>query len=62
MVGEVSLVPAGQLTCCITVDDVECEAEKPAQSHHVVVRSGVVGLLCPELRWLLLNVDQSCCC
>ena len=39
----------------------ECEAEgeNPAQSHHVVVRAGVVGLLrlllCPELRWLMLT-------
>ena len=56
VVSEVSLVPADQLTCWITVDNVQCEAEKVAESHHVVARAGVVGLLlCPDLRWLMLT-------
>ena len=65
MVGEDSLVTAGRLACCLTVDRVECETQNPPQSHHVVARPGVVGLLrattiylsilCPELRWLMLT-------
>ena len=45
MVGEVSLITGGRLTCCLTVDRVECETQSPPQSHHVVARLGVVGLL-----------------
>ena len=69
MVGEVSLVTAGQLACCLTVDRVECETQNPPQSHHVVARPGVVGLLRATTIYLstvsgaaVADVDQSDCC
>ena len=66
MVGEVSLVTAGRLACCLTVDRVECETQNPPQSHHVVARPGVVGLLRATTIYTVsgaavADVDQSGC-